>query len=108
MYLVYFFFLMIRRPPKSTLFPYTTLFRSVRHQPVPDAALRSGAHALVLPAGRRDRAVAAGAGGGIRTGLARRRGAAGGSHALGLRTPCSPTTSSLPSAASAATRRSPR
>ena len=23
-----FFFLMIRRPPKSTLFPYTTLFRS--------------------------------------------------------------------------------
>src|SRR5437879_7130323 len=26
----YFFFLMIRRPPRSTLFPYTTLFRSVR------------------------------------------------------------------------------
>src|SRR2546430_3371423 len=26
-----FFFLMIRRPPRSTLFPYTTLFRS-RHQ----------------------------------------------------------------------------
>src|SRR5258707_7578348 len=25
-----FFFLMIRRPPRSTLFPYTTLFRSVR------------------------------------------------------------------------------
>src|SRR2546430_17286118 len=25
-----FFFLMIRRPPKSTLFPYTTLFRSLR------------------------------------------------------------------------------
>src|SRR5215469_15486052 len=25
---VYFFFLMIRRPPRSTLFPYTTLFRS--------------------------------------------------------------------------------
>src|SRR2546430_5058148 len=24
-----FFFLMIRRPPRSTLFPYTTLFRSV-------------------------------------------------------------------------------
>src|SRR5438132_10848482 len=24
------FFLMIRRPPRSTLFPYTTLFRSVR------------------------------------------------------------------------------
>src|SRR3712207_8917204 len=28
-----FFFLMIRRPPRSTLFPYTTLFRSPRDQP---------------------------------------------------------------------------
>src|SRR3712207_7830719 len=27
---LFFFFLMIRRPPRSTLFPYTTLFRSVR------------------------------------------------------------------------------
>src|SRR3712207_7615358 len=27
------FFLMIRRPPRSTLFPYTTLFRS-RHAPI--------------------------------------------------------------------------
>src|SRR2546429_7311291 len=27
----FFFFLMIRRPPRSTLFPYTTLFRSSRH-----------------------------------------------------------------------------
>src|SRR5436305_8194360 len=27
--LVFVFFLMIRRPPRSTLFPYTTLFRSV-------------------------------------------------------------------------------
>src|SRR2546430_7964400 len=26
-----FFFLMIRRPPRSTLFPYTTLFRSAQH-----------------------------------------------------------------------------
>src|SRR5437764_4071693 len=26
-----FFFLMIRRPPRSTLFPYTTLFRSREH-----------------------------------------------------------------------------
>src|SRR5574343_1333751 len=37
---VFFFFLMIRRPPRSTLFPYTTLFRShrgglaVRHRPL--------------------------------------------------------------------------
>src|SRR3712207_7096020 len=29
-YCFIFFFLMIRRPPRSTLFPYTTLFRSVR------------------------------------------------------------------------------
>src|SRR2546422_4634354 len=28
MFLYFFFFLMIRRPPRSTLFPYTTLFRS--------------------------------------------------------------------------------
>src|SRR5439155_20267620 len=27
-FLLFFFFLMIRRPPRSTLFPYTTLFRS--------------------------------------------------------------------------------
>src|SRR3989442_10495159 len=32
-----FFFLMIRRPPRSTLFPYTTLFRSLR-----DASGRQG------------------------------------------------------------------
>src|SRR3989449_4891707 len=30
--LLIFFFLMIRRPPRSTLFPYTTLFRSERHR----------------------------------------------------------------------------
>src|SRR5258707_7225406 len=29
---VFFFFLMIRRPPRSTLFPYTTLFRSTANQ----------------------------------------------------------------------------
>src|SRR2546425_6442211 len=27
--MIFFFFLMIRRPPRSTLFPYTTLFRSM-------------------------------------------------------------------------------
>src|SRR2546430_8737974 len=32
---VLFFFLMIRRPPRSTLFPYTTLFRSVGFLPLP-------------------------------------------------------------------------
>src|SRR3712207_8110378 len=30
MHVLCFFFLMIRRPPRSTLFPYTTLFRSFR------------------------------------------------------------------------------
>src|SRR3712207_8561094 len=30
---LYVFFLMIRRPPRSTLFPYTTLFRSVGFGP---------------------------------------------------------------------------
>src|SRR5256885_4633732 len=39
---------MIRRPPRSTLFPYTTLFRSrVRLQP-PDAARRAGEDELIL------------------------------------------------------------
>src|SRR2546422_957164 len=33
-----FFFLMIRRPPRSTLFPYTTLFRSRRSDTRPDEA----------------------------------------------------------------------
>src|SRR2546422_10211423 len=28
-FVFFFFFLMIRRPPRSTLFPYTTLFRSL-------------------------------------------------------------------------------
>src|SRR3712207_8419725 len=40
MYLRMFFFLMIRRPPRSTLFPYTTLFRSrardADHEPEDD------------------------------------------------------------------------
>src|SRR5439155_24777029 len=35
---LFFFFLMIRRPPRSTLFPYTTLFRS----PVPSPRSRTG------------------------------------------------------------------
>src|SRR3712207_7600251 len=33
-----FFFLMIRRPPRSTLFPYTTLFRSRRAPSGPPSA----------------------------------------------------------------------
>src|SRR5688572_31463500 len=37
---VFFFFLMIRRPPRSTLFPYTTLFRS-RGPPAAPSSTRS-------------------------------------------------------------------
>src|SRR3712207_7282528 len=64
-----FFFLMIRRPPRSTLFPYTTLFRSrARHhaaqprpvrggRPAPGGAValggRSGRHRPAGPGGRR-------------------------------------------------------
>src|SRR2546430_9685958 len=41
---------MIRRPPRSTLFPYTTLFRSLRHLvPIPDLA-----HATVRSTDVRD------------------------------------------------------
>src|SRR5256885_12107937 len=38
---MFFFFLMIRRPPRSTLFPYTTLFRSCGDDPRPRLADRS-------------------------------------------------------------------
>src|SRR2546427_6896325 len=45
-----FFFLMIRRPPRSTLFPYTTLFRSrlgLVHAPGAVATLRGGEHSFL-------------------------------------------------------------
>src|SRR3712207_8996873 len=42
---------MIRRPPRSTLFPYTTLFRSARGgKAVVEAHARVGAHILPQPA----------------------------------------------------------
>src|SRR2546430_16387709 len=41
--LMFFFFLMIRRPPRSTLFPYTTLFRSAD---VEDAVRREAARGV--------------------------------------------------------------
>src|SRR2546430_17594419 len=71
-----FFFLMIRRPPRSTLFPYTTLFRSL--------ALRGGLpHVHEIEAGRGPAAGprGAGAGGGPEQPAAERgvaRGAGGG------------------------------
>src|SRR3712207_8223389 len=40
---------MIRRPPRSTLFPYTTLFRSVLDVALYCAAQRPGAHRRVPP-----------------------------------------------------------
>src|SRR3989449_4515963 len=42
----FFFFLMIRRPPRSTLFPYTTLFRSLDH-----LLHRDGGDHLAIPGG---------------------------------------------------------
>src|SRR3712207_7461093 len=64
-----FFFLMIRRPPRSTLFPYTTLFRSEPERPLPhrrqlrqpdrpDGAVRGdrhGRHVRAAAGGDRDR-----------------------------------------------------
>src|SRR5690242_21459075 len=38
---LFFFFLLVRRPPRSTLFPYTTLFRS--------PSVRSTIHAAISP-----------------------------------------------------------
>src|SRR2546426_3079346 len=58
---LFFFFLMIRRPPRSTLFPYTTLFRSPVHEvhlaadlhlPAERAGLHRPAHRGLLPPGR--------------------------------------------------------
>src|SRR6267143_5759886 len=48
-----FFFLMIRRPPRSTLFPYTTLFRSRLQDSVADRGRRHG-HGVAGRAQRRE------------------------------------------------------
>src|SRR5436309_15532033 len=56
-----FFFLMIRRPPRSTLFPYTTLFRSFAHLDdeavvrAADDVLDAGRQLHEPEPGRRDR-----------------------------------------------------
>src|SRR5256885_10120980 len=44
---------MIRRPPRSTLFPYTTLFRSVVLQPKITSIRADHAQQAILPAVRR-------------------------------------------------------
>src|SRR2546430_10098530 len=48
----FFFFLMIRRPPRSTLFPYTTLFRSRGRCCVTIAAIACMASPELRPAAR--------------------------------------------------------
>src|SRR5438034_10150097 len=40
MFFLFFYFLMLPRPPRSTLFPYTTLFRSLPERENADAAMR--------------------------------------------------------------------
>src|SRR2546430_13365610 len=44
---------MIRRPPRSTLFPYTTLFRSDGRVTTTLVALRAGLDSVILDAGKR-------------------------------------------------------
>src|SRR3712207_8275259 len=51
---LYFFFLMIRRPPRSTLFPYTTLFRSDQQVEGDVPALCVGGRGEEQRAGQRD------------------------------------------------------
>src|SRR5256884_7778013 len=74
---------MIRRPPRSTLFPYTTLFRSLRRRPLADgrrsSCRREGAHS--------PRVVAGGAGAGPAADALRRwvRGRGGARPRLGRR-----------------------
>src|SRR3989442_6020731 len=41
---------MIRRPPRSTLFPYTTLFRSTSRSPAPSQRLPRGSGLAAVPA----------------------------------------------------------
>src|SRR3712207_6857287 len=57
--IIFFFFLMIRRPPRSTLFPYTTLFRSHDrgdvHRPPEQAGHRQHQGGRAVRARRRGR-----------------------------------------------------
>src|SRR2546427_2005108 len=70
---LFFFFLMIRRPPRSTLFPYTTLFRSRPLLPRARRVVRTVLVRIRVPPARR--AVGAERGGGThRAGDVRLRG----------------------------------
>src|SRR3712207_7202949 len=60
-YTLLFFFLMIRRPPRSTLFPYTTLFRSGQDHHLARATVGPVPHPVPAPGhrgGHRDDEVA--------------------------------------------------
>src|SRR4051794_22167273 len=59
---------MIRPPPRSTLFPYTTLFRSAPMRSVPNSSASSPTRTAGAPAtdGTRDQRVASGGAGGLR------------------------------------------
>src|SRR5438477_9574755 len=50
-----FFFLMIRRPPRSTLFPYTTLFRSLGSRASGSGCGSTARSCTILRPGRQDR-----------------------------------------------------
>src|SRR5438094_4099530 len=52
MFDLFFFFLMLRRPPRSTLFPYTTLFRSIFSRNVSQRIFAAGVRADATQAGR--------------------------------------------------------
>src|SRR3712207_7671560 len=57
---LHFFFLMIRRPPRSTLFPYTTLFRSRDPRPRIEVEDRGGEDVRSVVADQLERLVVAG------------------------------------------------
>src|SRR5437016_8193169 len=52
------FFVMLRRPPRSTLFPYTTLFRSRAEQPEPEHLHQHVAQRRRFDRAGHDRAIA--------------------------------------------------
>src|SRR5256885_12349015 len=76
---------MIRRPPRSTLFPYTTLFRSLAHHPGPHAKGPGTAPGLApdIGAARTGAPADTGAGGGSQAGRCRSE-----EHTSELQSPC--------------------
>src|SRR3712207_2246417 len=87
--LFYIFFLMIRRPPRSTLFPYTTLFRSRRGDDGgrDDGCGRSWPGRADVAAPQAGRGSAAAAGRGPGDGVARAGRHGGGAGSLARRVP---------------------